>query len=57
MGIPISDLVQSVKGGLPHNQGTWVHPYIKKIKKFYNKKVCLFSTLQNITSNVMSYCK
>lgn len=26
MGIPISELVQSIKGGEPHLQGTWVHP-------------------------------
>jgi len=26
MGIPISDLVQVIKGGEPHLQGTWVHP-------------------------------
>lgn len=26
MGIPISGLAQSRKGGLPHLQGTWVHP-------------------------------
>jgi len=28
MGIPISELIQIVKGGEPHNQGTWVHPDI-----------------------------
>jgi KilA-N domain len=28
MGIPISDLVQSVRGGPPHRQGTWVHPQV-----------------------------
>lgn len=27
-GIPVSDLVQSFKGGSPQNQGTWVHPDI-----------------------------
>jgi len=26
MGIPISKLIQSVRGGLEHLQGTWVHP-------------------------------
>jgi KilA-N domain len=26
MGIPISELIQSAKGGDPHLQGTWVHP-------------------------------
>lgn len=26
MGIPISELIQSVSGGFPHLQGTWVHP-------------------------------
>jgi len=26
MGIPISELVQSIKGGSPELQGTWVHP-------------------------------
>lgn len=28
MGIPISELVQSVKGGPPQLQGTWVHPQV-----------------------------
>lgn len=28
IGIPISDLVQSVKGGDPALQGTWVHPQV-----------------------------
>lgn len=28
MGIPISDLVQSVRGGDPRVQGTWVHPHV-----------------------------
>lgn len=28
MGIPISDLVQTIKGGTPQFQGTWVHPLI-----------------------------
>jgi KilA-N domain len=28
MGIPISDLVQSMKGGDPRLQGTWVHPQV-----------------------------
>jgi KilA-N domain len=28
IGIPISDLVQSIKGGIPSLQGTWVHPQI-----------------------------
>ncbi|WP_043062212.1 KilA-N domain-containing protein [Brucella anthropi] len=28
MGIPISDLVQSIKGGDPRMQGTWVHPQV-----------------------------
>jgi hypothetical protein len=28
IGIPISELVQSVKGGEPQLQGTWVHPQI-----------------------------
>ncbi len=28
MGIPISELVQTVKGGEPHLQGTWVHPQV-----------------------------
>jgi hypothetical protein len=28
IGIPISELVQSVKGGFPDMQGTWVHPYV-----------------------------
>lgn len=27
-GIPVSELVQSVKGGAPHLQGTWVHPHV-----------------------------
>ena len=27
-GIPVSDLVQSVKGGVPTMQGTWVHPQV-----------------------------
>lgn len=28
MGIPISDLVQSISGGIPGHQGTWVHPQV-----------------------------
>lgn len=28
MGIPMSDLLQSVRGGEPHLQGTWVHPQV-----------------------------
>ena len=28
MGIPISELMQQVKGGEPHLQGTWVHPQV-----------------------------
>jgi hypothetical protein len=28
MGIPISELIQSVSGGAPQNQGTWVHPQV-----------------------------
>jgi len=28
MGIPISELVQSIRGGLPYLQGTWVHPQV-----------------------------
>jgi hypothetical protein len=28
MGIPISDLIQSVRGGGPTIQGTWVHPNV-----------------------------
>ena len=28
MGIPISELIQSVKGGYQREQGTWVHPYV-----------------------------
>ena len=28
IGIPISGLVQSVRGGPPHLQGTWVHPQV-----------------------------
>jgi hypothetical protein len=28
IGIPISELVQSVRGGFPDLQGTWVHPYV-----------------------------
>jgi hypothetical protein len=28
IGIPISQLVQSVKGGVPEAQGTWVHPQV-----------------------------
>ena len=27
-GIPVSELVQQVKGGVPELQGTWVHPYV-----------------------------
>jgi hypothetical protein len=27
-GIPASELVQSIKGGEPHLQGTWVHPQV-----------------------------
>ncbi|MGH6814771.1 MAG: KilA-N domain-containing protein [Hyphomicrobiaceae bacterium] len=28
MGIPISEQIQSVKGGFPELQGTWVHPHV-----------------------------
>jgi hypothetical protein len=28
MGLPITELIQSVSGGTPSLQGTWVHPYI-----------------------------
>ena len=28
MGIPISELIQSVKGGRPEQQGTWVEPHV-----------------------------
>lgn len=28
IGIPISELIQSVKGGPSHRQGTWVHPQV-----------------------------
>jgi len=28
IGTPISELVQSIKGGLPDMQGTWVHPQV-----------------------------
>lgn len=28
IGIPISELIQSVKGGYPELQGTWVHPQV-----------------------------
>jgi KilA-N domain len=28
IGIPISELVQSVRGGFPELQGTWVHPHV-----------------------------
>jgi hypothetical protein len=28
MGIPISELIQSLKGGNPELQGTWVHPQV-----------------------------
>lgn len=28
MGIPISELIQSVRGGKPEFQGTWVHPKV-----------------------------
>lgn len=28
IGIPISELIQSVKGGFPEFQGTWVHPQV-----------------------------
>lgn len=27
-GIPVSELVQSIKGGIPTMQGTWVHPQV-----------------------------
>lgn len=27
-GIPLTELIQSIKGGTPHLQGTWVHPQI-----------------------------
>ncbi len=27
-GIPASELIQSIKGGRSHEQGTWVHPYV-----------------------------
>lgn len=28
MALPIAELIQSVSGGTPHLQGTWVHPYV-----------------------------
>jgi hypothetical protein len=28
LGIPISTLIQSIKGGQPNHQGTWVHPQV-----------------------------
>lgn len=28
LGIPITELVQSVAGGIPEHQGTWVHPQV-----------------------------
>ncbi|MEJ1334475.1 MAG: KilA-N domain-containing protein [Candidatus Sedimenticola sp. (ex Thyasira tokunagai)] len=28
IGIPISELIQRLKGGHPENQGTWVHPHV-----------------------------
>lgn len=28
MGIPMSDLIQSVRGGDPRSQGSWVHPHV-----------------------------
>ena len=28
MGIPITELIQQVRGGNPHLQGTWVHPHV-----------------------------
>ena len=28
LGIPISELIQSVSGGTPELQGTWVHPQV-----------------------------
>lgn len=28
IGIPISEIVQSIKGGDPRHQGTWVHPQV-----------------------------
>lgn len=28
MGLPITELIQSVSGGIPQLQGTWVHPYV-----------------------------
>lgn len=28
MGIPISELVQSIRGSLPYLQGAWVHPQV-----------------------------
>ncbi len=28
LGIPISELIQSVSGGIPELQGTWVHPQV-----------------------------
>lgn len=27
-GIPVSDLIQTIKGGVPQMQGTWVHPQV-----------------------------
>ncbi|MGD0075749.1 MAG: KilA-N domain-containing protein [Candidatus Binataceae bacterium] len=27
-GIPVSEIVQSIKGGAPQHQGTWVHPQV-----------------------------
>ena len=28
MGIPISELIQVIKGGIPELQGTWIHPHV-----------------------------
>ena len=28
VGIPTSDIIQSINGGVPQLQGTWVHPYV-----------------------------
>jgi hypothetical protein len=28
LGIPITELIQSISGGLPDRQGTWVHPQV-----------------------------
>lgn len=42
MGIPIAALIQTVMGGTPELQGTWVHPYIAThLSQWANAKIAV----------------